>query len=286
MSMIPTHGSALLTADAAVARVRPLRGWSSAHRQALSQVVSAVLADWSAGLGLSPATRAEVCPATGWLVGAWTTDPDAPGLAWSFRGNGQAREGEDPRQGLLTALFDDATPCGGSRLVDEVVETAWRAWWTQLEASLGPAGASRDGLPDFHAWSGTLVVVIPWWNGTLALAVDGFRVEACVRRSGIDRRHPMAGQQPLARVTDVALSLGTAAQVESRAFEVDLGALLSLRPGDVLRTSHPLESPLLVRTAGGLNLGEAFLGSRDGHRAVQLLPMATASPTVQPSHRP
>ncbi len=62
--------------------------------------------------------------------------------------------------------------------------------------------------------------------------------------------------------------------------ELDLGSLASLRVGDVVRTSHPLEVALKIRVEGaaghaGVLPCAGFLGKVARARAVELLPIST-----------
>ncbi len=65
-------------------------------------------------------------------------------------------------------------------------------------------------------------------------------------------------------------------RIEMSPIELNLGALIALRVGDVLRTPHHLHVPLIVKgfakadEASADSLCFGFLGKQEGHRAVEL----------------
>jgi hypothetical protein len=70
-------------------------------------------------------------------------------------------------------------------------------------------------------------------------------------------------------------------RVHTASFELDLGALTSARVGDVLRTTHALEAPLVVSAPGADGRSAhaicgAYLGKAAGARAVELLRLTSA----------
>jgi hypothetical protein len=70
-------------------------------------------------------------------------------------------------------------------------------------------------------------------------------------------------------------------RVETPPLELELCALTALRVGDVLLTSHTLDTPLAVSVHVGRRPGEplcrGFLGRSGGIRAVELLPNEVAA---------
>jgi flagellar motor switch/type III secretory pathway protein FliN len=61
-------------------------------------------------------------------------------------------------------------------------------------------------------------------------------------------------------------------QVHAGQAGVSVGNLLSLAVGDVIRFNHPVDAPLPVQSASGQVLFDGFLGLRDAHMALELVP--------------
>ncbi|MES2538653.1 MAG: FliM/FliN family flagellar motor C-terminal domain-containing protein [Pseudomonadota bacterium] len=57
--------------------------------------------------------------------------------------------------------------------------------------------------------------------------------------------------------------------------QLEIGLLQTIVAGDVIRLNTRIDQPLAVMTADGVRLCSAFLGSREGHKSVQL-----TSPTI------
>ena len=106
----------------------------------------------------------------------------------------------------------------------------------------------------------------------LWLRVDGDSAARLLR----DQARPAARALPpvetpvLAAIAARSVTL----RVELAPVEVDLGTLQSLRVGDVLTLPHRLEQPLDLHApdAPATVACTAYLGSRDGRRAVELIP--------------
>jgi flagellar motor switch protein FliM len=90
-----------------------------------------------------------------------------------------------------------------------------------------------------------------------------------------------AGRPALAEVADAIAEQALRFQVCLDETTVTLGTLQSLHVGDVLPLSHRLDQPLRVVAHGASTprspFWAAYLGSRDHHRAVELVPAAPAS---------
>ena len=96
-----------------------------------------------------------------------------------------------------------------------------------------------------------------------------------------ERKGPAQPASPLTPVLQASTALPIPLRVELESFDIDLGGLLSMRPGDVLRTGHALKAPLIIRDAGPAErmdgVGDSppvcvgYLGMQAGARAVGLL---------------
>lgn len=203
---------------------------------------------------------------------------------------------------LLTRLFGAAaavgTAAGADGASSMAVELAGKAWTDCLRAlaaalSLdaetldGEHEAVRDPVPAdvMQPWSGSLVVTLPWCDAQLALLIDG---ECAARFFKVPpARAPLAGERigaARAATASVPMLQAVAARrltldVALAPFDLGLGTLAAMRVGDVLQTSHRLDAPLIVHTGNtgdtgdtskGQTIAAAFLGQRDGHRAVEL----------------
>ena len=88
------------------------------------------------------------------------------------------------------------------------------------------------------------------------------------------------GRPALAEVTEAIGTRSLAFKVCLDETTLTLGTLQSLRVGDVLPLSHRLDQPLRVVEPGASPRNSpfcaAYLGSRDHHRAVELVPVASA----------
>jgi hypothetical protein len=78
--------------------------------------------------------------------------------------------------------------------------------------------------------------------------------------------------QPLANVLDALSATRLLLQVELADCELELRALQSLRPGDVVRLPQRLDAPATVRHAAGGLLCAAHLGRQGGAKAAELAP--------------
>ncbi|RKP48423.1 FliM/FliN family flagellar motor C-terminal domain-containing protein [Trinickia fusca] len=187
-----------------------------------------------------------------------------------------------------TAVGGDAT----SSMAAELADQAWTGCLRALAAALSfdaatldaEPGAVRDPVPAdaLQPWSGSLVVMLPWCDAQLALLIDG---ECAARFFKVPpARAPLAGERTSAKpaaTASVPVLQAVAAQrltldVALAPFDLGLGALSAMRVGDVLQTSHRLDAPLIVHTGNTADAGKrqtiaaAFLGQRDGQRAIEL----------------
>jgi hypothetical protein len=309
--------SALLSVEASSREARRLRGWSSADQALVVGAVQAVLEQWEGAWGVAPEgavgihceAAAEAARQAGWLELRWDTygsQGENAGLWGALRAQpnavslGAARKSpasNAPRrvpQELHVALFNEAlTPAGGPSLADELAQAAWQDWGARLASlAAGDRSASpRAATPPaavLAPWSGALVLTVPWCGTSFILVLTAERIAALLGRPAL-RTAPAAGidkrSAPLVPLLHVVKAEPLALRVEMSAVEIDLGTLASLRLGDVVRTSHRLDAPLLMTSAEPEDQGSrtlvctGFLGRQGERRAIELLPHARPSRT-------
>lgn len=267
---------------------RALRWWSAAALTTLSQRLDGCLRAWTArwdltleDLSLSNVQqRPDAAPTGpdgwhGWLGQAGSS------LPWIWTGATAAAASHGPlghvetlAQSLGRAMFGRAAE--GS-IAQETAQLATDELGDELSrrfghALHGPAGRSMP--PRVAAWSGSVIARLDLRGGealTLWLLLDGDSAATLLR----DLPRPAAAPlPPLQSTVPAAIVARTATlRVELAPVVIDLGTLQSLRVGDVLTLPHRLERPLELRAPDDARIAcLGYLGARDGHRAVELLP--------------
>ena len=132
---------------------------------------------------------------------------------------------------------------------------------------------------------GALVLTLRWCGANLILLLAAEAIAAFLGRPASATPAPGIGKKPvsLAPILQVVRSEPLSLRVEMAEVEVDLGTLASLRLGDVLRTSHRLDAPLMMTSAEPAGqqarpvICTGFLGREGDWRAIELLPHAKQS---------
>lgn len=299
-----TSFSALLSEDASMS-ARPLRSWNEITIQALIVKVHEVLDEWQSAFDLAPTTSDCACNIMCQSASDAAAEPEWPNLQWDVIPSTQNADGlwwalwkdkkdrdfvdgtRNSRAALMAALFGEvpSTPLVDS-LADEVVEAAWTDWcrriWLLFEPEKGAASRPTELFTDLlHPWSGAVVITLPWCGQTLGFLVSHACVSACM---GLQHTVPphTSGTSALVPFLHAAGSLIMPIYVDMEPIEIDLGTLASLCLGDILRTTHALETPLVVKDTAhcGIvdaampatpNLCRGFLGRQGRHRALELL---------------
>lgn len=262
-----------------------LRAWSASVKAQLAALVARAGQEWRADWDLG-VDEPEGAPAA--RPGCWTPfeltakelaaapwHPAAPGLWWALRG---ADPDGDQVDVVGRALFGGA---GAGSVARDLAEQAWTDWWTRLEQVALPPGVDglvpppeRSPLEAWARWSGALLFDVPWPTGGLRILASGERVQQAVGGAAAD---PVA-QGDLTPVWRAAASQRLRLRVQMEAFALELGELAGLRVGDVLRTAHLMEAPLIVKAGGHdgvtTELCAASLGRAGAWRAVELHPRA------------
>ena len=187
-----------------------------------------------------------------------------------------------------------------SSIAADIVRAAWADCAHRLDSAMGAPepGAAREGEgpprpSDLGYWSGALRLVVPWWGRDLVLLVSGDRVSRLLGRpAAAQTKRPAATTGALTPVLSALDGRRARVFAQLSTFQLDLGALGSLRIGDVLYTTHALDRPLSVSAVevdgrGESPLCEAFLGKVGKVRAVELMASEAAAPlTAKPPHGP
>lgn len=136
-------------------------------------------------------------------------------------------------------------------------------------AAFDPAAAAGTLPPAaFRAWAGGVRIALPHFD-TVAVYLTG----PAVSRLDPPRSAPLpTSGAPLTPLTAAAAAADAVLAVRLHPVELTLGAIGSLRVGDVVVLPHALERPLDVVTADGAVLCEAYLGRLGAHRSLELLP--------------
>lgn len=272
---------------------RALRWWSTSALTTLSQRLQVPLRDWCArweltleALELSPAQDAsQDWPRAwqGWLGHAstgmpwiWAASPDVATNAIDITAN-RGTSGA-PTLTLGRVLFVDAPEGSVARAIAEL---AAQELGDELSRRFGHAvsvATQHAVAPKVGVWQGAVAVRLTLRaaeSATVWLMVDGDSVTALLR----DLPRKTAAPLPPVRIPIAAAIAArtTALGVELAPVVVDLGTLQSLRVGDVLTLPQRLEQPLQLRAPGDPRLVcLGYLGARDGHRAIELLPISAA----------
>jgi hypothetical protein len=130
-------------------------------------------------------------------------------------------------------------------------------------------------------WSGTVWLQLPLGSAesdSLWLNLPRLLAARCVRPGGQPTKAATILARPLARVREAMDAEPLRVRAGFTPVQIDLGDLLQLRIGDVIRTPHHLDAPLTVDLLAGTGrearpLCLAHLGARAGDKALALIPI-------------
>ena len=193
--------------------------------------------------------------------------------------------GESPSRRISRALFGEPgtgpDALDGRRIADDLAGELWAGQLRALAALV-----AGDGLADAEAlaqawrrWSGAVLVELPWCGASLRLLFRAAQVERVVLAAGASGGRPArpagASAVPVVPVLRALAGHGTRLDARLDSFEIDLGSLVSLNVGDVLRVRHPLDKPVRVCASQAPLDGEpvcaGWLGRRDAVLAIELV---------------
>jgi len=297
------HTRPFIAADAH--GVRPLRHWKAPQAEALcadmDREIAAWASDWAVqtvpeqGRDGEPAAVVSVVDdwsSEAFAASVWRAWPAQDGSAvwWSVapRSRAAGQAARVAQLAVMDAMFGTAgRPVRATETIaQQMASEAWDDCRQRLAACFGiapftpePAGCGRE-LPEglVQPWSGALGLRLSVAGMDVLLVVDARSMHrwAAARTPAA----PVARAEPRTTLVPIAKAVAPCTaqlSVELAPVDIGLGVLANLRLGDVLRTSHRLETPLRVlgradRAADrGELLCEAFLGQQGDLRAVELL---------------
>ena len=265
---------------------RPLRWWSDAQLGEVALALEKALRAWEQDWGLQQPHAAQ--DAVRCVMAS--SGPEAPSswkpvalddalepaceLWWDIYAGGPRA---DPVLLLVDALFNtsvEPSALSAQGSVSEMAAEAARAAWSDLWARVGQSLAVRvaitapvtqaDSLATlqpaaalFRPWSGAIAITLHWCAQEMRVLLGGAEAAALLAHEASAGR-PEA--KPLAPVWHAVAGHACTVRAELAPVELTLGAIKSLRVGDVVELSHPLDRPLVAKTADGAVLCEAFLG--------------------------
>ena len=200
-------------------------------------------------------------------------DPESDGARWlSFVPQSQWET-------RLAALFDPERSGPPTPLESTVAVDAGNAMFGAIGAAFGLQAPPRQAVngapiaPAKHIGKGSgavfamakagMLKVSILISGAVAIAVTPGRPKATVPR------------RPLTPLFDAMQSATVALPVTAGKGRVSVGRLQSLKPGDVITLDRSIGGPLSVDAPREIPIGSAWLGSREGRKAVEFSPSAT-----------
>jgi flagellar motor switch/type III secretory pathway protein FliN len=185
-----------------------------------------------------------------------------------------------PPEQRLTNYAGDA-----SDMAAQVGRDALASLWRDIGRSLRPEAPLADTTPAsddvanpshpvpaeyFHPWSGAVVLKLQWCGREMRLLLGPGNVERCLHDHSLKPVQEQRREPATAPTWEALLGLACAVQVELQPIELSLGDIKALRVGDVIGLTHNLDAPLLLKTACGELLCDAFLGRNGEQRAIEL----------------
>jgi len=185
-----------------------------------------------------------------------------------------------PAPVLHAAVFDalfglrPVSATGDELAADRLAEGATIELREALRAAcLSPADVDSDAAaaPRARPWSGALIAMISCGSIRIVQRFDAASVAAMLAADGeAPARAPREEALPLATVAEALHARTVRIRTTLAAGELDLASLQSLALGDVIRLSHPLDRPLTVQADEESLPCAAYLGQRNGQRAIEL----------------
>ncbi len=245
-------------------------GVLDALRVPAEAVATAWARDWGLAAPLVACRRAWEAPILPRCRARLETDGAFGWLAWP-----------DPLQDNLRQAMFGADRAGDGGTDAELATAAAAAALGALGAALGAAmlgsGAARAAAAEPPAalrlaGSGAVLVELRCERHALCLLLDHGAVArlATPAASDTETLEP-ADYASLLRDQPVRL------EVEAGRASVELGSLLALVPGDVIRLDSLADQPLAARAADGTAVLRGYLGSRNDHLALDLVAGAASS---------
>lgn len=268
---------------------RPLRWWSVAVLDAIAGRFAPAWQRWGQDWGIDVGdlrafNASEVATqAFQWMPlsvsgaaipGAWVGMKDSP----------------SPSDLLGNMLFGTNPGRPTSPIAADVSAKAWAALETQIALVLQSASSGVEPqvpgqIPsaDMKLWSGAVRLQCQFAGvagASLWLHLGSSNAASLGSIGQTPKRVDSLGKPKLVPVVEAVSHLPVRFSAEFNAAELSLGTLQSLRVGDVLTLSHRLDAPLTVLSQPASSSDSfspahkvcfAYLGARDGHRAIELV---------------
>jgi hypothetical protein len=254
---------------------QPLRHWTTAQLADLDDAVGQVLASWCEAWGLNAGlvearSRAAVDDADG-SVSSWEAmlpNAVAEQQLWAA--------GLPTTTALMALMFEERAPIAQAAPIAKQLAEIARAELSERLRGLGaPTAKAAIGYattvpPVAHdrRWSGAVVARCAMPFGALVLHFGPLAAAARMRPAAPTKAQ---AQTPLVPLREVLDTRRLPLRVEFTEVELDVGALQALAVGDVVLLPHALAQPLKAQVGGTGLRCSAYLGARDGMRAIELV---------------
>lgn len=243
-------------------------------------LLEAVLGDWCADWGVPREELLVEC------LRAWEAQPRLPAVplwrrAWRAGDHEWAlawpAEGQQPLQRLMFVPDRAVADAGVAGLAAATAGAAWQDLLQRWANVLVPGADADDArpAPARAAWqhaSGAVLVELRLGRQVCHGVLSGMAVQALARQAalrGLLRTAPSAALPSLDYMALLA-PLPVRLPVELGRVEVDLGSLVKLGVGDVIRLDVAADRPLGVAGATGKILFDGYLGLSDGMVALEV----------------
>lgn len=301
-------GAALISEAEAASRLRELRVFAAGQRERVGTVISGALSQWQSewdwrGAGAeASALQVRVSDA---LDPAYANAWNKKWMVCEFAGHGaglpnlrwQLEDGEVapgfPQERFAACLWGavkerqlpEPSAAPGS-MAAEMASAMWQDFWRHLANACAPhhgievavelaadVTVRTDDWPRPDEFSGVLLAGFHVAGLQWTVALEAASVDAILAKSGEKKPDvPLKPLKPadLVRV-DAALGQRTLAlDAYLRPCTLSLGALQSLRVGDVIALEHPLDQPAQVFSESREKVAQAWMTQTNGFKSLEL----------------
>ncbi|MDN8618020.1 FliM/FliN family flagellar motor C-terminal domain-containing protein [Variovorax ginsengisoli] len=288
---VPAGPSPLLSPEESIHKVRALRRWSAAQREAVRARFASMSRTWCEAwlsqrdgaalegtvevgepdMAMTPLSEDQAC---------WTFAPTTSAAARPPTGAASAA-----MLALAREMFGpDRTE---APLARHVVRVAWDDWMQRIAAlpvdlATEPQSFTKAPSRRPDPWSGALCVSWSWCGGTWQIGLPYRAVAALLGpHEAMSPASPSRNGAPPKVALDRALERqAVGLRVTLTGTQLDLGQLQSLKVGDVIPLAHRLDAPARITVGDGARLCDGWLGQVDGRIAVEF----ASSPSIPPNN--
>lgn len=257
---------------------QPLRWWTSTQLREIARRFEEACRGWQAAWLPRRGPELEVSAMLAW---------EAPCLgkqSWASLGYGTTGRAwvppvDEARQLVAAALFQNTDTPGSGRhacgtIAAGIAAQAEGDLLAVLRDALQLGGEREVFAPNdkvFRPWSGAVAVSATVGGvALLRLLMDGGTAASMLSVPMAAAPPREVTKAPLSSIEEACADHRISLQVALHPCELELGALTSLQPGDILPLPHPLGTPLRV-TLGDNTICGAFLGRQRTAVAVELV---------------